>query len=120
MAMPLKRVHPTLVFCLFLRPLALLAQTPRGGLQGFVQDTSGARVQSARIVGESTESSVKREVQTNNRGEFRLEDLQSGAYQITVTVQGFAEARSEVRVNVSSVRGIIVNLEAAATHEAGD
>src|SRR5258708_2510732 len=117
MTIPFKRVHPTLLFGLFLLPLALLAQNPRGGLQGFVQDTSGARVQSARIVVQSTESSVKREVQTNNRGEIRLEDLQSGAYQITVTVQGFAEARSEVRVNVSSVRRIIVPMKPGATQQ---
>src|ERR1700674_6078637 len=75
---------------LLLTPLALLAQNPRGTLRGVVLDSNGARVPAARILIQAAESSLQREVRTDDRGEFRIEELRPGPYHVTVPAKGFA------------------------------
>ena len=56
------------------------AQNSRGSVRGTVQDATGARVASAKIVVQSVESSVVRGTVSEDRGEFRVDDLQTGTY----------------------------------------
>jgi len=100
-----------LVFLFAFSPAFVHAQNANGTLRGEVQDTSGARVAGARIVVQSSGSSITREVSANERGEFRIEGLRPGAYHVTVTAKGFAEATAEVDVAVSVVRDIAVALK---------
>ncbi len=90
---------------------AALSQNPRGTLRGTVLDASGGRVAGAKILVNSVPLSVTRGTQTDDRGEFRLEDLQPSSYSLTVTAPGFDEARSEVLVAISSVREVSVTLQ---------
>jgi hypothetical protein len=83
-----------------------------------VQDASGARIPSARIVVESLDSPLHREATSEDRGEFRLDDLLPGAYRITVSAKGFAQAQANVSVAVSSVREVTVTLKPSAPSEA--
>ena len=94
---------------------ALQAQNPRGSVRGTVQDASGARVASAQIVLQSAGSSLRREASSEDRGEFRLDDLLPGAYRITVTAAGFAPAGADVAVTVATVREVTVTLKPAPT-----
>ena len=98
-------------------PLLLIAQNPNGALRGEVQDASAARVVGARIVVQSNGSSIVREAAANERGEFRIEGLPPGYYQVTVTANGFAEAAATVEVAVSLVRDITVVLKPENTRE---
>jgi hypothetical protein len=93
-----------------LLPFALFAQNPRGALRGTVQDTSGGRISSATIVVQAEESTLRREAASNDRGEFRINDLVPGNYRVTVTASGFADVSSEVHVNISSVQEMTVVL----------
>ncbi len=95
----------------------LQAQNPRGSLRGRVQDATGALIPSAKIVVQPIGESIEREASTEDRGEFRLDDLQPGAYRITVTAAGFAPAQAGVSIAVSSVREVTVTLKAAAPGE---
>ena len=95
----------------------MAAQTPRGSLAGTVQDATGARVASARVVLRAANSSLRREAETEDRGEFRIDDLSPGNYQITVNAAGFAPAEAEIAVAVSSVREVLVTLRAVAASE---
>ncbi len=88
----------------------LFAQNSRGSLRGTVQDASGARIARARIVAELSGSSLKREAISEDRGEFRLDDLLPGNYHIAVTANGFTPAQSSIVVAVASVRDIAVTL----------
>jgi hypothetical protein len=103
--------------CLFLLvlsallPCELLAQNPRGALRGVIQDASGGRVPSAKISVRAAEFSFEREISSDARGEFRIDDLAAGTYQVKVQANGFAEANSNVRVAVSSVQEITVTLK---------
>jgi len=92
-------------------PAGLAAQNPRGSLRGLVQDASGSSIVSARIVVQAKESTSRREAASNDRGEFRLENLTPGTYDLVVTANGFAEARSQVEVLVSSVQEMDVVLK---------
>ncbi len=110
-----------LLNCAFLLPIFLLlfvslsplmrAQNPNGTLRGEVQDASAARVPGARVIVQSSGSSIVREVAANERGEFRIEGLLPGSYRVTVTAQGFAQATADVDVAVSVVRDIAVTLK---------
>jgi hypothetical protein len=96
---------------------ALQAQNPRGSLRGTVQDATGARIPSAKIVVRSVDSSLQREAASEDRGEFRLDDLLPGIYHMTVSAAGFATAKSDVSVAVSSVREVTVTLKPEAASQ---
>jgi len=92
-----------------------LAQNPNGALRGVVQDASGGRITSAEI--SIQEPSVTRKTVTDNRGEFRLDDLLPGRYRLTVTAKGFDDAHSEVVIVVSSVRDVTVTMKPQPVRE---
>jgi hypothetical protein len=110
------------VFCtisLLLVALSLpaYAQNPNGALRGEVQDSTGARVAGAQIVLTSAGSSLTRNAVANERGEFRVEGLLPGRYQVAANAKGFAEAAADVDVVVSLVRDITVTLKPASGRE---
>jgi len=90
------------------------AQLAVGTLQGEVLDASGAHVLQAKVTVSNAQISVTRSVQTNNRGEFRIEDLTPGKYQVVVKAAGFEDASADAVVVVSSVRDMSVILRPAA------
>jgi hypothetical protein len=99
------------LLCLFLPPFESSAQNPRGTLRGTVEDASGGRISSARIVVQAAESALQREATSDDRGEFRIDDLVPGTYRVVASANGFARASSDVRVIISSVQEISVVLK---------
>lgn len=93
-----------------LLPVVLLAQNSRGALRGTVQDPSGGRIISASITVEGVGVSLQRQATTNDRGEFRFDDLPAGTYRISVTATGFAAATSAADVLAASIREVNVTL----------
>jgi hypothetical protein len=89
---------------------AAQAQQFRGSLFGQVLDESGARVAGAKIVIRAVGLAAEREATSDIHGEFRLEDLPPGPYEVVVTGAGFADARAKVDVMVAMVRGITVTM----------
>jgi hypothetical protein len=102
---------------LFFLSLVAIAQNPRGTLRGAVQDSTGARIASASVSVHAAETSLHRETSTDQQGEFRLEDLPPGTYQVTIEAPGFAKATSSVEVAVSSTREIVVKMQLASVQE---
>jgi len=86
-------------------------------MRGTVQDATGARIPGAKIVLQSADSSLRREAASEDRGEFRLDDLLPGRYRLTVDATGFAQAQAEVTIAVSLVRDVTVTLKPAAAGE---
>ena len=95
----------------------LQAQNPRGSLRGTVQDSTGARVASAKVALEAVDSSLRREASSEDRGEFRLDDLLPGNYRITVSAAGFGSAQADVAIAVATVREVTVTLKPIAPAE---
>jgi len=112
----LRRIFALALFAILLAA-TLHAQNPRGSLRGTVQDASGARVVSAAIVAQLSGSPVQREAASEDRGEFRLDDLLPGNYRITISSAGFAPAEADVIVAVATVRDITVTLKPANARE---
>ena len=56
-------------------------------------------------------SQNQREATSDQKGEFRLNDLQPGAYRVSVTAPGLAQAEATVSVEVSSTRQLSVTLQ---------
>src|SRR5215469_9377573 len=109
---PLRSVRAFGALCLCLAACpALRAQNPLGALRGIVEDSSGARVPSAAVAVDDSEQSFSRETHTDMRGEFRFEDLPPAQYKVRISATGFADARSEVSIALSSVRQISVTLQ---------
>src|SRR5579863_1094601 len=105
-----KSIFALLVACVLWIPS--FAQSPRGSLRGAVQDPTGARIPKAKIVVQAADSSLEREAESEDRGEFRVDDLPPGSYRITVSASGFAQAEAAVSIAVSSVREVTVTLKA--------
>src|SRR5271170_2692474 len=104
-------------FVILLAACMAQAQNTRGTLRGTVQDPSGARIPSAKIVVDAADFAFNREGASNNRGEFRIDDLPVAAYHIVVSANGFADAVSDVQVVLSSVREITVTLKPAIVRQ---
>jgi hypothetical protein len=92
-------------------------QNPRGSLRGEVQDVTGGRIASATIVVESGISRLRSAATSNERGEFRVDGLLPGRYQVRVSATGFAEASAEVMVEVTTVRDLSVTLKPTTAKE---
>jgi hypothetical protein len=103
---------------LLLLPFASSAQNPRGSLRGTVQDISGGRISSAKIVVQAPESAHQRETTANDRGDFRIDDLVPGNYRLTVSAKGFADASSDVQVNIGSTQEMTVVLRPQSVQQA--
>jgi hypothetical protein len=105
-----------LVLCTGLGPF-LAAQNPRGALRGVVQDATGGRVAGAKVIVLSQDSSREREIRTNDRGEFRADDLLPGAYSVRVEAKGFGSVEAHLEVQLSSARDVNVTLHPAGVRQ---
>ena len=102
---------------LLVASLAAWGQNPRGTLRGEVADVNGGRVAKATVNALSKDSGLISKATSNGNGEFRIEGLLPGNYQVTVGAQGFAQASADVAVVVSTVRDITVVLKPATVSQ---
>src|SRR5215813_6735292 len=98
--------------------LLLGAQTALGQLRitgkisGTVLDPTGAVVPNAQVVLKDTKTGITKETTSNEGGAFFFPDLANGAYEITVTRDGFQRALiPNVNVSTSQTTDVKVNLE---------
>ncbi len=108
--MKIKLMRDAALLLALLLTAPLYAQNPRGSLRGTVQDASGARIASAKIMAQLAGSSIRREASSEDRGEFRLDDLPPGNYHVTINAAGFAPAQKDVVIAVATVRDITVTM----------
>jgi hypothetical protein len=94
------------------------AQGFRGSLVGVVVDASGARVPLAKISAQQANApGTLRQMTADPHGNFRIDNLLPGTYEVAVTADGFATARAEVTVDVSSTRSVTVTMRVAAAEQ---
>src|SRR5581483_2613391 len=93
------------------------AQAPYGSLRGEVQDSSGRRVSGAKVPVTAREFGSRRETLSDETGQFRVNDLQPGAYRVVLSAPGFGEASTEVNVVISVVRDLSVVLKPETVRE---
>jgi Carboxypeptidase regulatory-like domain len=95
----------------------MAAQTFRGGIQGSVQDSSGAVLGDAAVKAVNTATGFARSVLTGSAGEFSIPDLPPGVYSVSAVKPGFQPEKSEVEVVVSRVASIDFRLPVASQTE---
>src|SRR5215510_16037868 len=83
-----------------------------GAVSGTVQDPTGAVVPNAQVVLKDTKTGITKETSSNEGGAFFFPDLANGAYEITVTRDGFQRALiPNVDVSTNQTTDVKVNLE---------
>ncbi len=86
----------------------------RGNLIGVVKDQSGARVPLAKVsVTPVGAAGSRRKMTADSHGNFRINNLLPGGYVVTVRANGFAPAKAEVTIQVSSTRSVSVTMRPA-------
>jgi len=86
------------------------AQNVSGSLRGIVRDSANARIAQATITIELPGSNQSRNAFSDDRGDFRLDDLKPGVWHVTVQAKDFATADSNVLIAIDTVRHIAVNM----------
>jgi len=96
----------------------LKAQTLYGSLIGNVTDPSGADLPSVKVSAVNTDTGFAREVVANDRGAYRIPDLQAGHYDVTVTSPSFATfVQRGVLVSNNAVIRVDVQMQLSSSAE---
>jgi hypothetical protein len=94
------------------------AQVLYGTLTGNVTDPSGAGLPGAKVAASSVGTGVTREANTDERGSYLFNTLQSGVYKITVTAKSFKTVVADnINVDTNQVRRLDLSLVIATTSE---
>ncbi|MGA7242319.1 MAG: carboxypeptidase regulatory-like domain-containing protein, partial [Terracidiphilus sp.] len=107
-----------LILLMLLFPAScVLGQITGGSLRGTVQDAAGARIVAAAIVVRSQDDAVYRSVSSDGLGYFRVDDVAPGKYVIVVQARGFADAATQVSIEVASLRDVSVTMRPSAVQQ---
>lgn len=102
--------------CLFLS--AVGAQTVTGSLVGHVQDANGGAIPGARVVVTDVDRSTRREVVTNEEGNFSINSIDPGVYRLEIEQANFKKAvRERVEVAINTTVRADVDLEPGGVTE---
>lgn len=83
--------------------LCLPAQVTTGEITGTVMDPSGAAVVGATVSAVCPDTNQTRTVTSGSAGEYRLSEMASCVYKVSVSAQGFKTTVRNVTVNVAQV-----------------
>jgi hypothetical protein len=79
-------------------------------ISGRVMDPQGRVVPGARVTARQTQTNLTREAVTDSEGRFRFPYLRVGPYEITVRVQGFADAMRALTLTIGAAFELPVTL----------
>ncbi|MCP9494852.1 MAG: TonB-dependent receptor [Pyrinomonadaceae bacterium MAG19_C2-C3] len=97
---------------------SVCAQTINGAVSGTVTDAAGAAVPKATITARNPATGTTTEAISSDDGNYRLQQLPAGSYNITVTAPGFKTGEfQEVVVEVNSTTSRDLVLETGAVTE---
>ena len=96
----------------------LLAQINTATISGTVTDASGAAVPGATVVVENAASHVHRDAQTNAAGTYSVPLLQPGAYDVTISKDGFSTFKSSgVQLEIEQVATLNAALQIGSSSQ---
>src|SRR5215813_12908693 len=100
-----------LVLCSFTLVAPVEAQKVAGSISGDVTDSSGASLPGVTVLVVSAETGAKRTASTNDQGSFDVPELNPGAYNLTITKDGFKKVEAKnVIVHVSDITHLTFQL----------
>lgn len=80
----------------------VLGQSPTGGVRGTVLDPNKAFIKGASVTIKNTATGAERRARTSAEGEFLIENLPSGEYEIRIAATGFKTNLARVTIIVGS------------------
>jgi hypothetical protein len=84
----------------------------KAGIQGTIQDKSGAAVPAAKVTLVNQATGIQHEAVSGDTGFYRLTELPPSTYTLTVEITGFKKKEiKDLIVNADQVRGVDVTLE---------
>ncbi len=89
-----------------------------GGIQGAVQDPSGAVVQKASVQLQNTATQVTRVTTTDPDGNFRFVSLEPGSYKVTASAGGYTSSEVDVTVLTEQTLNVPITLKVGSVSEA--
>jgi sarcosine oxidase gamma subunit len=101
----------------FFLALAAFAQAPIGTVAGTVSDDSGAVVSNAAVTVTNVETGLKRELKSDNQGQFAAPALPAGRYEVRAQSAGFRQTLREATVVVGSTTTVDLKLQLGAVTE---
>jgi len=103
-----------LVFCLQVST-PLNAQVAGQTLSGRITSTSGARIATARVTLKNPANGDTKSIPVTEDGTFRLTNLSTGIFEITVSAPGFVESRTTVAISagVDSQADIVMHSQSS-------
>jgi hypothetical protein len=88
----------------------------RGGIDGFVQDPSGAVLPGAKVQLINVTEKLSRETDTSQTGQYSFTELAAGQYQLTVTAAGFQSIQTDtITVNIGRSTRYDIKLKPGST-----
>ena len=114
------------IAALLIAPICTVAQTDRGSITGTITDSTGAVVPAAKVVARRAETGGVYETVTTSTGNYTLDSLPVGTYDLNVDANGFEKyiqrgihvqtvqtARIDVSLKIgSSTESVTVNADA--------
>jgi hypothetical protein len=97
--------------------ISLQAQIVTGDIEGTVTDQSGASVAGANVTAVCPDTRLTRSVLTGSAGEYRLTDLPSCVYKVSVFNAGFKTTVRAVTVTVAQITKADIRLEVGQNSE---
>jgi hypothetical protein len=80
------------------------------GVQGSLQDSSGASVPNATVTLTNVDNQVSQTTTSDASGVFRFASLSPGSYSVTASAQGFAQVSTQIVVNAAETRNVSLTL----------
>jgi hypothetical protein len=105
---------PLVAIAMLLAPRAY-AQTLYGTLVGDVTDSTGAAVMGATVVATDSETGIAKTTTTDSSGTFRLSDLGTGTYNVSISARAFATAMAQgIEIQTNTERRFDAQLQPAS------
>ena len=110
-----------LIFTFLVLRMPIFGQLTSGNIQGTVYDQSAATVPGASVIATNVATGVESATVSTSTGEYRIQNLPSGKYSLSVNARGFAKAvLNDIAVEINKTVTANATLEighAAATVE---
>ena len=86
------------LFGIAISPPLVSGQLPTASIRGVVTDSQGAVLPGATVTATHQQTGLKRSIQTNESGEYRIGALPSGVFEINAELSGFAVQKRRVEL----------------------
>jgi hypothetical protein len=99
-------------------PPGFAQSSPTGTLTGVVADSSGAVLPGVTVVATNTQTGATQQDVTGVNGEWRIQGLPVGTYEVTFELDGFKKlVRNGINLDAGSLRTVPVSLEVGGVTE---